>query len=107
STQRLTGDAADLGRLQLAEDFLLGVAVVEDGALQSNADFLSLVADLDVRRSGDELLGPAAAEVDGRQGELVGIGVANDVDDLADDNLVTVPDRTSVLALDAQALRRR
>ena len=79
---RIAGNAADLGRLQLLQHFraALGVMAEQHRAGQGEDDCLSRIADLEVRRSGDELLGTALAIFDGRQFQIDDGGIGMRLD---------------------------
>jgi len=100
-------DAANLRRLQFLEDFLLHMAVEQDGTAQGDHHLLPLVSDLDVGRTGDQRLGPAFPISDDGQREPIGIGMAFHFEDFADQDLVLVPHRSGFLCLDVQTIGRR
>ena len=103
----IAGHAADLARLELTQDFLVGVTVKQDRARQGEDNSLAAVAHLNIGRSSDNRLRLGRAVIDGGQRQAVGVGMALDGQDLADHNLVRRPDRSGVFFLDVQPLRRR
>ena len=98
-------DAANLGRLEFLHIFFRGMAVEENGAGQGENDLLSLVARLDVRGPGDELLDllPSPQVTVGKLSRSA-LGWRSTLENLGDDDLVAVPDGAAILRLDAQAL---
>ena len=89
--------------------FGVGMAVEEHRAGTGRATtFCPLSPTLMFGAPVTSVLGSAVAVVDGRQLELVGVGMlARRRSDLGDDDLVAVPDRAGVLGLDADALGDR
>ena len=67
--------------------------VEQDGTGQGQDDFLALIADLDVGGAGDHDLRLRGAILDVAELEPIGVGVLGNRQNLADDDLVALPDR--------------